>query len=150
LLSIHRAKGGGAFLIAARIAADRSQSIRRKGDEIGEREATRDVLDIGIESAVFVNYEHDRQLSIFCRASQIAFDRSVSGRRLHDFIAHFDAFVIRRYLLRPGVVGWQVSENAPGRQAAGSKLAKTIKESTAVNVAVLVFMKQVQQLLWII
>ncbi len=97
-----------------------------------------------------MNYEHDGQLSIFCRASQIAFDRTVSGRRLHDFVAHFNAFVIRRYLLRPGVVGCQALENRRDGQAAGRKLAKTIKESTAVDVAVLVFVKQIQQLLRII
>ena len=93
LLSVHRAKGGSAFLITAGIAADRSQSIGRKGDEIGEREATRYVLDIGIESAVLVNDEHDGQVFPFCRTHQIPFDRAVAGRGLHDFVAHFYAFV---------------------------------------------------------
>jgi len=50
------------LFVAAWISADRSQPVWCKGDEIGEREATRYVLDIGIESAVFVNDEHDGKL----------------------------------------------------------------------------------------
>ena len=80
---LYFAKSGGAFFIIARIPADRSQSVWREGDEIFEREATRYVLDIGIESAVFVNDEHDRHFPTLYRAGQIAFDRAISGRRLH-------------------------------------------------------------------
>ena len=51
-----------ALFVVARIAADRGQPVRRKGDEIGDRQPPRDVFDIGIEAAILVDDEHRRQL----------------------------------------------------------------------------------------
>jgi hypothetical protein len=143
-------KGSGSILFAARIPAHRSQTVRRKGNEIGRGETTGDVFDVRIEAAIFVNDEDDRMLAIFYRTREIAFDRAVPGGRLHCFVANLDAFVIRRDLLRPGIVRRQALKDCHRGQSAGRELAKTIKEGTAVDVAVLVLVKQVQQLLRVI
>ena len=52
-----------ALLVVARIAADRGQAVGREGDEVGDGEAARDVLDVGIQPAVLVDDEHRRQLA---------------------------------------------------------------------------------------
>ena len=60
-----------ALLVVAGIAADRGEAVGREGDEIGDRQAPRDVLDIRVEAAVLV---HDQD------AGQLARSRSPDGR----------------------------------------------------------------------
>ena len=50
-----------AFLIIIRITANRRQPIGRKSDKIGDRQPARDIPDVGIEAAVLVDDEDDRQ-----------------------------------------------------------------------------------------
>src|SRR5207253_9216156 len=47
----------GLFVVAG-IAADRRESVRREGDEIFYRQASRDILDIRTEAAILVNDDH--------------------------------------------------------------------------------------------
>ena len=67
--AVDLAKSASALLVVAGIAADRGQPIGREGDEIGDRQAPRDVFDIGVEAAIFVDDQHHRQLC-----------RSIAGR----------------------------------------------------------------------
>ena len=119
----------GALLIVARIAADRGQPVGRKGDEVGDGEAARDVLDVRIEAAVLVNDEHRRQLAAGVRRpNQIALDRAVAFRRLHRFVPNGDPLVVLGHLLGPGVVGLQAFPDGERRQPADGELVGAIEE----------------------
>lgn len=80
----------------------------------------------------------------------MAFDRAVSVGRLNGFSADLDAFVIKRDLLRPGVIRRQAGEQCCGSHSARGEPGQMLHENTTLQVAVLPFVKQVQQLLWII
>ena len=51
------------LLVVARIAADRGQPVGREGDEVGDRQPPRDVLDVRVEAAVLVHDQDGRQFS---------------------------------------------------------------------------------------
>ena len=90
-----------------------------------------------------MNDEDDWTLLPFCRTRQIPFDAAVSCRGLHDFVANFNVLVIRLHLLRPGVVGSQSFEDCGHGQTADCKFAGAAEKDATVNIAVLVFVKQV-------
>jgi hypothetical protein len=90
-----------------------------------------------------VDDEHDGQLPAFSRAREVTFDRAVPGRGWHDLVAHLDALVVGRHLLRPRVVGAQALEDGRDGQAADRESAGAVEESAAVDVAVLVFVEEV-------
>ena len=47
-----------AVIIIARIAAERVKRVRGERDVAGKRRAPRDILDVGVEAAVFVHDNH--------------------------------------------------------------------------------------------
>jgi hypothetical protein len=90
-----------------------------------------------------VDDEHGGQLPTLGRAREVTFDRAVPGGRLHGLVAHLEALVVGRHLLRPGVVGPQALEDGRDGQAADRELAGAVEEGAAVDVAVLVLVKEV-------
>ena len=62
-LPLHRP----AFVVIARIAAERIQRIRCKSDEAGRREAARHVFDIRIQAAILVDHDDAGPLVIVHR-----------------------------------------------------------------------------------
>ena len=63
LRAIDLAEQLAALVVVARITADRRQRVRRKGDEVLQREPPRDVLGMRIETAILVDDENRGQ---FC------------------------------------------------------------------------------------
>src|ERR1700678_1941861 len=63
-----------ALFVVAGIAADRSEAVGREGDEIGDREAPRHVLDVWVQAAVLMHDQDDRQLLRARGTDEIALD----------------------------------------------------------------------------
>ena len=68
-----------AFVLVAGRAAERRQHIDRERQKAFERDAARDVLDVRIEPAVFVNDDDRRAFRLALEPRQIAFDRRAGG-----------------------------------------------------------------------
>src|ERR1044072_6375859 len=83
-------------------------------------------------------------------ARGVAFDRAVPFRRRHGLVTDLDAFVVCRHLLRPGVVGPEALEDCRDSQTTDSELCGTVQEGAPVDIAVLIFVKEVQQILRVI
>src|SRR5665213_4334719 len=61
LIELREQRNG--FFFIARVSAQRVQRTRCERDEVVEREAPRDVLDVRVEPAVLVDDQHRRQLA---------------------------------------------------------------------------------------
>ena len=144
LLAVNRAKRSRTFLIVARIAADRGQSVGSEGHVTGLCEAAGNVFDIWIEAAVFVDDEDGSEFFAFGRASEIALDRAVASGRRHRLITDFDILVVLRHGLSPRVIRLQALEDRNGSQTADRELAQAAHKRTPVHISVLVFVKKIQ------
>ncbi len=151
LRPVHFAEGGAALLVVAGIAADAGQSVGSEGDEIGRAQAARHIFDVRIESAIFVDHEDTRQFSRgLRRPNQISFDAAVAFRRRHGDVLGLDAAVVLGNLLRPGVIGTQALPDPHGRHAANREFLRAFQEIAALDFAVHIAVKQIQQLLRIL
>ena len=65
------------LFVVAGIAPDRGQAVGCEGDEIGEREPARHVLDIGVQAAVLVDDDHRGKPVLGRRPREVAGDRPV-------------------------------------------------------------------------
>ena len=61
LAGVELAKQLARLVLVARVAAQREQRVRRHGDELLQRQAARNVLDVRVEAAVLVHHQHHRQ-----------------------------------------------------------------------------------------
>ena len=61
---VERAEQLARLVLVAGIAAEREQRVGREGDEVLERQAAGDVLDVRVQPAVLVHDEHARQLAV--------------------------------------------------------------------------------------
>lgn len=62
---------GTPFVIIARIATYRRETIGRKGEKALDRSTPRHILDVGVQAAVFVNDQHGRKRTRASRLHQI-------------------------------------------------------------------------------
>src|SRR5262249_37303323 len=109
------------------------------------------IFDVRVEAAVLVHDEHAWQLA--GRSGwprEIALDAAVALRRGDRLVIGPDALVVLRHLLSPGVVGLQALPDRRDRQPADGELADPIEKRSAIDLAVLVFVEDVQQLLRVI
>ena len=70
-------------VFVGRRAANQRQEIRRERQESFQREAPRDILDMRVEAAVFVNGNNGRTLALGRRANEVAVDLAM-GRIVGD------------------------------------------------------------------
>ena len=109
----------------------------RERDIVFGPEAARHVLDIRIQTTVFVHYQDARQFpGSFRRTDQIPFDVAVALRGRHGYVFGLNAAVVLRYLLRPSVIRTQAFPDGRGCQAADRELLCTIQETPAIQFAV--------------
>jgi len=134
-----------ALLVIAGVAAERGQPIGREGDEIGERETARDVLDIGVEATIFVDDEDRREPGRVRRPHQVALDAAIALRRRHRGGFGLDPLVVRRNLDRPGVIRPQHLEERGGGQPADGEFLRAMQKPAAADRAMHVAVEQVQQ-----
>ena len=114
-------------------------------------EAARDVFDVRVEAAILVDHDDPRQLAAHLRRfGEEPLDRAVALRRLHRHHLGLDPRVVFRDLLGQGVVRLHFRENRRGGQAADGELAGPLQKRPPVDVAVLVLVKEVQQLLRVV
>ena len=91
------------LVLITRVAAEREQRIRRKGDEAIERQTTGDVLDVRVQAAVFMDDQHSRQLSFgIGRLYKVTAHRAVTLGRRQFNEAGLDSRVAPGHLLRLG------------------------------------------------
>src|ERR1700722_1349233 len=102
------------MVIVTRKAAQGGESVRRKGHEVSEPQAPRDVLYVRIQAPVFMHHYNAGQFRNrrgsrvgTGRPDEISLDAAVAAWRRNGFIADPDPFVGLRYLLPIGVVGHQ-------------------------------------------
>src|ERR1044071_9452766 len=69
---------------------------------------------------------------------------------MHGLVAYLDAFVVGRDLLRPRVVRPKAFKDCCDSETADRELRGAVEESATADVAMLVFVKEVQQLLRVI
>src|SRR5439155_2647040 len=137
------------FVFIVWIATNGRESIRREGNEILGSEPPGDIFDIGIQTAVFMHDQHARQLATgIGRVHQVAADVAIALRRGNGGGFRLDPAIIFRDLLGPSEMRAQALEERGGSQATDSKLVRALQELTAVDIAVHILVKHVQQLLW--
>src|SRR5687767_6443374 len=81
------------------------------------------------------------------RNREMAFDRSVTLRRLDRGGLGADALVVTRNLLGPRIVGTEQIEKTRRRESSHGKHARTVQERPPVDVAVLILVVEVEQFL---
>src|SRR5262249_54866421 len=93
LPAVDRSEQLAAPVVVTGKAAHRCECVRRKRHEVGESQAARYVLDVRIESSIFMNYQDARQLRWRCASRvgahgphQISFDDSISFFRREGFV----------------------------------------------------------------
>ena len=149
--AVHLTELDGALLVVAREAADRRQAIRCVRDEVRDREPPGDIFDVRIQPAVLVDHQHAGQLAARPgRAGKVAFDAAVALRRLHRRVLRLQPRIVLRHLLRPGVVGPEAFEDGGDGQPADGELSRPVQKRAAVDVAMLVLVKEIQELLRIV
>ena len=113
----------------------------------GEGEASRHVLDVGVQATVLVDDEDARELLRVGRPDEIAFDFTIPLGRGHGFRRRADARVVGLDLDRPGVVRLQHLEQRRGARPADGELLGACEERAPAHAAVHVDVEQVQQFL---
>jgi len=136
----------GGFFVIVRIAADRGQGLRRKGDEPGDCQPARDVLDVGIEAAVLVDDDDDRQLrGRIAWPDQITVDAAVAMRRWNRCRFGRNSAVPFRDLQRPSVVRFEHLEQCGCCYSANGKILRAVEKRAATDCAMHILVKQVQK-----
>jgi hypothetical protein len=135
------------LLVVPGIAADRCQPVRGEGDEIGEGEPVRHVLDVRIEAAVLVDDEDGREPVVVGRPRQIAADASVPLRRRDDDSLRPDPPVVGLNLDRPGVVGFEHLKKRRGRGACGRECLRPFQEGAAAHATIDIEVEEIEKLL---
>ena len=131
------------LVFVAGIAAEREQRVRRERDEVVERQAARDVLDVRVQPAVLVDDEDRRQLAGgLGRPHEVAAHLAVALRRVVLDVLHLDARVVGLDDLRLGELRAELIEQHRGGHAADGVLGGLVEEAAAVERAVDVGVEQ--------
>ena len=136
-------------VFVARITAQREQRVRRKRDEVFQRQTTRDVFDMRIQAAVLVNDQHHRQrLADLGRFHKIAARGAVTLRRGEFDVLRDQPRIVTGDFLRRGELRAERGEQ-PRRGAGADREARRADEEAAtVDRAVDVLVEQLQHF-WI-
>jgi hypothetical protein len=78
------------------------------------------------------------------RTHQRSFDLPIALRRRNRHHLDFDALVVLRHLLRPGVIGLQALPNRGGSQATHGELLSPFQEGPPVHSTVYIFIEKIQ------
>ena len=133
------------FVVVAGIAAERREAVGRERDVAFDRGAPRDILDIGIQSAVLVDDEHRGPRPLPRRPHEVAAHRfGVATRRRVRDVLRLDAWIAGRDGLRARVL----REHAVSRgDAGGAERGGPLEEFPAVDAAVAVLVVETVNLL---
>jgi len=112
------------FVLITGVAAGDGQAIGCKRHESVERQAPGDILNMRVQSTVFMHDQNSRQL-VACtagRAGQVAFDTAgaIRGWVAHAFCAQ--SGVVLAHLLAGCKVGTERGQQTSGRHASLGKL----------------------------
>ena len=137
-----------AGFVGAGVAAERRQGIRGEGDESRHGHAAGDVFDVGIQAAVFMNDDDAGLLAIGFGGlgKQAAHFAAALGRFVFG-VFRFDAGVVLGDLLRPRVIGTQGFQQGGGSQAAHGEFTGTVEEGAAGDLAMHIFIVEIQKFL---
>jgi hypothetical protein len=125
------------LVLVAGIAAEREERIGCEGHEALEGDATRDVLDVGIEPAVLVDHEHCRQLPRSLGGpDEIAPHAARPRRRGVLYVLGLKPRVVLRNLLGLREAGVQGVEQHHGGETAHGVLGRPVEEAAAIEGAV--------------
>lgn len=137
-----------AVCIIPGIAADRGQPVRGQRHEPGLRHPPGDILDIGVEAAVFVDHQHGGdfpgRLGGF---HQITLYRAVAVGGAIGCETRLDIRVIERDLLGHRVVGLEHVEQGDGTNPANRILARTVEKLAFGDHAMRVKVIEIEQFL---
>ena len=98
-----------------------------------------------------MNDEHRGQLAAGRRGPRkVALDRAVALGRRDRLVTHLDTRVVLGHLLGPCVIRFEAFPQRHRRDAPDGELLRAIEELTAADVAVLVFVEEIEQLLRVI
>src|SRR5262249_53223904 len=137
-----------ALFVIAWIAAHTREPVRREGNEVVGRKPPRDVLYVRIQPAVLVNHKHAGSLSGKLRwPREVSANRAIALRRLHGRVFRLDASVVLRDLLRPSIVGPKHLEERGRGEAVLRVALRAVQKFSALDVAVDILVKQVEQFL---
>ena len=137
-----------AFVVVAGIAAEWEEGVRPEGEKPGDGEASSDILDVGIESAVFVD-DHDAGLF---RGGPGGFGEIAAhfpgalGRGILGVFG-LDAFVVLGHLLGEGVVRSERFEQRGDGDPADGEARGAFEESASVHPAVGVVVVEIEEFL---
>ncbi|MNP23784.1 hypothetical protein D3C76_1165050 [compost metagenome] len=136
-----------ALVVVAGVTADRTQAIRGEGDETGLGQAPRDVLDVRVEPAVFMDDHHRRDLAGgFCRTHQIGAHLPVAlGRGVGDVLGD-DVRVGEFDLFGKGVIRAQGRQQRTSGQATQGEQRGAVEKFAPVDQAMGVVVVEFQQL----
>ena len=143
LVAVDGSEQHAAFVVVTGKAAHGGEPVRRKRHEVRQSEAARDVLDMRIQAAIFVDDDNPGQLRrrrVSCvgthRPHEISLDDAVSLRRRDGFVSGIDPVIGSGHLLPQGVVRHQRFDNCCRSQPAYGKSLHTGHKVTPTDLAV--------------
>ena len=148
LAAVELAEQRRSLLFVARIPTDRTQLVRREGDEIRDRQPPRDILDEGVEAAILVDDDDRRLFRVVGRPREVALDRAISLRRLQGLGRCLDPLVVRLDLDRPGVIRPEHLEQRHRGDAADREFLRAVEKLPPADAAMHIAVEKVQQFLW--
>ena len=138
---------GPAFVVVARVSAQRRQSVRTQGDEVRGRKAPDDVLDVGVQAPVLVNDQYGGLGAAHVgRGRHVAAHRSGSVRRVVLDVLGTDPFVLRVDLTSPLVPGSKTVQEHRRRHTPDRETGRSVQESASIDHPVHVLVEQAQDL----
>jgi hypothetical protein len=136
-----------AFVVGARIAAQRGQPVRCQRGEAGDGDAPRDILDIGVEAAVLVDH-HDTAAPAAARGmDEIAADSPMAPRRIIRDPLSLDARVALVDLFGERVFRRQGLQQRRGGDPADGEFRRPVEKLPALDQPVRVSVVEIQQFL---
>ena len=132
--AIERAEEFHRRFFFTRVAAQRCQCVGGKGDVVFKREATGDIFDVRVESAVFMDDHDCRQFAAcFGRTHEVTLDCAGTLRRRVADIFGFDARVVFRDLLRHRVIRAQGFEHCRRGKSADGVFGCTVEKFATIE-----------------
>ena len=134
-----------AFVVVAGITAERGEPIGCQRQEPLDREAPRDVFDIGVKPAVLVYHQHRRERAVAAGLDEIAtHDPGIAAVRCVIDITRDNAFVGKRNRVGGGVAGQKALGHRQRRRPADGQRRRTAEEGAAVDLAMAVVVVEVE------
>ena len=139
---------GAGLVFIARVATQGRQCIGRHGQVAVQRDAARDVFDVRVQAAVFVDHQHAGQLArCASRFGHIGLQAAVARRRRHVDHLGGETWVVFGDDLCGGKVGAERGQQAGRRHATHGELGGAVEKTPPVQVAVHIGVKQDEQFL---